>query len=79
MFAASQVPLKDGRVAVIRRAVPVDARAITDFVNLVGAERRFVLRERATWTLEEEEKTLASADGRGSVFFVAHLTVDSAD
>jgi ribosomal protein S18 acetylase RimI-like enzyme len=58
-------------MATLRPAVPADASAITDFINRVGREGRFVLRERATWTLEEEERTLASADGRESVFYVA--------
>jgi RimJ/RimL family protein N-acetyltransferase len=65
--------LKDGRVATIRLAVPDDAAAITDFVNVVGREKRWVLRERATWTLEEERKTLGAADGTDSAFFVAEI------
>jgi RimJ/RimL family protein N-acetyltransferase len=68
------IRLKDGRSAVIRQAVPDDAAAITEFVNIVGAEGRFVLRERATWTLDEERRTLAGADSRFSVFFVAEIS-----
>jgi RimJ/RimL family protein N-acetyltransferase len=71
---ATRTPLKDGRTAVIRPAVPDDAAAITEFVNVIGAEGRFVLRERATWTLEEERRTLAAADGRHSIFFLAEIS-----
>lgn len=65
--------LKDGRVAAIRLARPEDAQAITDFVNVVGRETRWVLRERATWSLDEERQTLAAADGKDSAFFVAEI------
>jgi len=65
--------LKDGRVATIRRAVPDDAAAITEFVNVVGREKRWVLRERATWTLEEERQTLGAADGKETAFFVGEI------
>jgi RimJ/RimL family protein N-acetyltransferase len=70
----THIRLKDGRSAVLRQAVPDDAAAITEFVNIVGAEGRFVLRERATWTLDEERRTLAGADGRFSIFFVAEIS-----
>jgi len=65
--------LKDGRIATLRRATPDDAEAITRFVDLIGSERRYVLRERATWTLEEERRTLSSADGRDAVFLIAEI------
>jgi RimJ/RimL family protein N-acetyltransferase len=68
-----EVYLKDGRVATIRLAVADDAQAVTDFVNVIGSERRFVLRERATWSLEEERTTLGAADGKASAFFLAML------
>lgn len=32
-----------------------------------------MLRERATWTLDEERATLAAADGRAAAFFVAEI------
>jgi RimJ/RimL family protein N-acetyltransferase len=70
-ISAHGVVLKDGRNAELRLARPDDARAITAFVNLVGGERRYVLRERATWTLGEERETLRSANGKRSAFFVA--------
>ncbi|MGC2289092.1 MAG: GNAT family N-acetyltransferase [Thermoplasmata archaeon] len=60
-------------MAVIRPAVPDDAESITELVNVVGAEGKFVLRERATWTIEEERRTLAAADGRHGVFFLADV------
>ena len=63
--------LKDGRTAVIRPAGPGDAEAVTTLVNTVGAEGRWTLRDRATWTLEQEKATLAAADGQRSVFFLA--------
>jgi RimJ/RimL family protein N-acetyltransferase len=68
-----ELRLRDGRAATIRLAVPDDAKAITDFVNIVGREGRWVLRERATWSLEEERKTLGAADGRESAFFIAEI------
>ncbi len=65
--------LKDGRAATLRLAVPDDAQAITEFVNIVGRETRWVLRERATWSLDEERKTLGAADGKESAFFIAEI------
>jgi ribosomal protein S18 acetylase RimI-like enzyme len=70
----TRVPLKDGRTAIIRPAVPDDAGAITDYVNVIGAEGKYVLRERATWSIEEERRTLAAADGRQAAFFVAEIS-----
>ena len=67
------IRLNDGRTGLIRVAVPDDAEAITAYVNLIGAEGTFVLRDRATWTIEEERRTLGTADGRQSVFFVAEI------
>jgi RimJ/RimL family protein N-acetyltransferase len=73
MIAPRDFRLKDGRSARIRFAGPDDAAAITELVNEVGSERRHVLRERATWTLEEERATLATADGTYSVFLVVEV------
>lgn len=73
MEAPAPVPLKDGRTAYLRGATPADAEAITDLVNVVGAESQFTLRERATWTLDEERRTLSAADGQSRVFFVAEV------
>jgi RimJ/RimL family protein N-acetyltransferase len=68
-----QVRLKGDRIATVRPATADDAQTITELVNIVGAERRFVLRERATWSLEEERTTLASAGGHRAAFFVAEV------
>ncbi len=65
--------LKDGRHASLRLAGPADAEEITELVNVVGAERQYVLRERATWTIEQERATLAAADGTSSAFFLAEI------
>jgi ribosomal protein S18 acetylase RimI-like enzyme len=73
MIEAAEAELEDGRVVVLRLAVPDDAAAITEFVNTVGREERFVLRERATWTLDEERETLGAADGKDSAFFVGEI------
>lgn len=73
MELVTTVQLRDGREARIRRATPEDAESITDFVNLIGSERRFVLRERATWSLDEERATLAAAAGNEGAFFVAEI------
>jgi len=74
MAATRMVSLKDGRTALIRRATPDDAGSITEHVNLVGGESRFVLRERATWTLDQERATLSAASGSQSAFFVAEVS-----
>jgi ribosomal protein S18 acetylase RimI-like enzyme len=74
VLKATQVTLKDGRLATIRQAVPDDAQAATDFVNIVTGENKFLLRERVTWTIDEERQTLASADGQTRVFFVAVIS-----
>lgn len=73
MTDVTRTRLTDGRAAVIRPAVPDDAQMITDFVNVIGAEGRFVLRERATWSIAEERKTLGAADGQRAAFFVAEV------
>lgn len=73
MQEATQVRLKDGRLALIRQAVPDDAQAATNFVNIVTSEKKYLLRERATWTIDEERRTIAAADGKESVFFVAEI------
>src|SRR5579859_4499744 len=73
MDAVHNLRLKDGRSARIRQATSEDAESITDLVNVVSAERTLVLRERATWTIEEERRTLSAADGTGSVFFVGEI------
>ncbi|MGA7923550.1 MAG: GNAT family N-acetyltransferase [Thermoplasmata archaeon] len=65
--------LKDGRTALIRRAVPGDAEGATELVNIVGAEKKFTLRERATWTLDEERRTLTAARPDEGAFFVAEI------
>ncbi len=72
-MSGTVVELKDGRSAIIRPAVPGDAEGITALVNVVGAEERWILRDRATWTLDQERATLAAADGSRSVFFVAEV------
>ncbi len=72
-MVGTSVRLKDGRSAFVRRAVPGDAESITELVNIVGAERRWTLRERATWTLDQERATIAAADGTRSVFLVAEV------
>ena len=73
MIGPTEILLRDGRVAALRIAVPDDAPAITDFVNIVGRETRWVLRERATWSIEEERRTLGAADGKESAFFIAEI------
>lgn len=73
MLERRESRLKDGRVATIRFATPDDAPGITDLINSVGSEKRFTLRERATWSLEEERRTVGAADGRGVAFFVAEI------
>ncbi|MGP8072381.1 MAG: N-acetyltransferase family protein [Thermoplasmata archaeon] len=73
MLPATSFQLKDGRSGQVRAAVAGDAQAITDLVNLVGAEEKFILRERSTWTVEEEQRTLSAADGKASAFFAAEV------
>lgn len=73
MLAATTVSLKDGRTAIIRPAVAEDAEGATDLVNAVGSEKKFTLRERATWTLEEERRTLIAGPVDQRAFFIGEL------
>jgi RimJ/RimL family protein N-acetyltransferase len=45
-----------------------------DYINVVGPGSRFILAGRATWTLEEERQTLAAADGKESVSYLAEIS-----
>jgi RimJ/RimL family protein N-acetyltransferase len=70
----AQVTLKDGRVALIRQAVPDDAQAATDYVRTITSEKTYLLRDRVTWTIDEERKTIAAADGKDGVFIIAEIS-----
>jgi RimJ/RimL family protein N-acetyltransferase len=72
-LSPAAMKLKDGRTGTVRRAVPEDAAALTEIVNEVGSEGRYIIRDRATWTLEEERRTLSDANGRDRVFFVVEV------
>jgi len=63
-------------VAVIRRAVAPDARAVLAHANAVGRERIYTLTERLRLTERQEWAVFRAADGRAGIYLVA--TIDGA-
>jgi ribosomal protein S18 acetylase RimI-like enzyme len=76
MFAPHEVRLKDGRLAVIRRATLDDAEGLIANVNAVGAEGIYILVERLDKTLEQEREWIAMFGEQDRLLLVA--TVDGA-
>jgi len=82
MFHPRYVTLKDGRAALIRFAEPRDAEAIIDHVNEVGAEQVYIMTERFSMSVGEEEDYLRNLDRRENLYLVALIDgrlVGSAD
>lgn len=82
MFHPRYVTLKDGRAALIRFAEPRDAEALIDQINEVGAEEVYIMTERFSKSVGEEEEFLRNLDRRETLFLVAVLDgrlVGSAD
>lgn len=70
-FRPRRVLLKDGRTALIRRAVPRDANAVIAHVNAIGAEEVHIMTERMLKTPTEERAVLRRSDGKSSLYLVA--------
>jgi len=75
-------PTKNGQIVIVREASKEDARAITDVVNSVASEKRYILTEksREDWdkaVSEIKEKgrgLLIVAQADGKVVGMGHLT-----
>jgi RimJ/RimL family protein N-acetyltransferase len=82
VFRPNRVTLKDGRTALIRRAMPHDAEAVIAHVNAVGAEGIHIMTERLLKTPKEERSVFRRADGESGLYLVAVIggeIVGSAD
>ena len=73
MAARTWVPLKDGRRAEIRPAVPADAEALVAYLNEVGRERVYLMTERFTLSPDEERALLRTYDGLAGLYLVAGI------
>jgi RimJ/RimL family protein N-acetyltransferase len=71
MFRPTKVTLKDGRRALIRRAIPRDAEAVIAHVNAIGAEGVHIMTERLVRTTKEERAVFRGAAGRSALTLVA--------
>lgn len=56
MVVRRTLTLRSGRTAVVRDAVPADASQWIENINAIGAERRFILTETFSHTVEEVER-----------------------
>ncbi|HEV8595332.1 MAG TPA: GNAT family N-acetyltransferase [Thermoplasmata archaeon] len=65
--------LKDGRTAVIRRAIEADAEALIRNINEVGAEQDWILTESLTWDLRREREWIRGFDDASSILYVAEV------
>jgi hypothetical protein len=73
---------KNGRIAIVREAIEEDARALTDVVNSVASEERYIVTEksREDWDKavseirEKKRGLLIVAQVDGKVVGMAHLT-----
>lgn len=76
IFPEKEVTLKDGRVAVLRNAVPEDAADCLKYLRVTAVETPFLLREpeENDLTLEAEETFLrARMNDPKSLMLVAHV------
>lgn len=73
MFRSKSVPLRDGRRALLRRALPGDAEAIIAHVNAIGAEQVYLMTDRLAYSPEQERAFLAqcNADRENELYLVA--------
>ena len=60
-FEEKQIPLKDGRTALLRSPLPADASAALEYMKITAGETPFLLRtpEEITLTIEDEARFLA--------------------
>lgn len=68
-----RVNLKDGRVAVIRSAVPDDAPAWIANINAIGAEGIYLMTESFHRTIEEIRTQFRVADPTAELWLVAEV------
>lgn len=71
VFRPREVALKDGRIALIRRAKSQDAEAVIAHVNAIGAEGIYIMTERLLLTPKEERAVFRRADGKSELYIVA--------
>jgi RimJ/RimL family protein N-acetyltransferase len=73
VFRPKSAVLRDGRTALLRRAVPGDAEAIIAHVNAIGAERVHIMTERISGSLHDERDLIRkrNSDQRSELFIVA--------
>ncbi|MCI4346673.1 MAG: GNAT family N-acetyltransferase [Thermoplasmata archaeon] len=71
LFRPTRVTLRDGRIALIRRARARDAEAVIAHVNAIGAEGVHLMTEKLRHTPEEERAVFRSADGKAGLYLVA--------
>ncbi len=71
MFRSSKAVLKDGRIAVIRRAKPDDVEAVIAHVNAIGAEGVRIMTEKLALTPDEERAVFRKARGETEIYIVA--------
>jgi RimJ/RimL family protein N-acetyltransferase len=73
VFRPKIVVLRDGRRALIRRAVAHDAHRIIAHVNAIGAERVYLMTDRLEYTPSQERAYLrkCNADRTSELYLVA--------
>lgn len=65
--------LKDGRTAVIRRAVPGDAETLIRNINEIGAEEEWILTESVAQDVKREREWIRGFDNTWSVLYVVEV------
>jgi len=71
VLRSKRIVLKDGRIALVRRARARDAEGVIAHVNEIAAERIYIMTDRLTMTVAEERAHLQKADGRTGLYLVA--------
>lgn len=66
-----EVPLKDGRRALIREVQPEDAAGLLRHVNMVGAEEIYITTEALGITIEDERRKIETFDHERGLWLVA--------
>ncbi len=73
-YLEKQIPMKDGRRAILRNAAAEDSAALVAYMKSIYAETRFLLREpeEAAITLEQEQQYIqAQLDSRRDLLLIA--------
>ncbi|MGA8709636.1 MAG: N-acetyltransferase family protein [Thermoplasmata archaeon] len=73
MFRSKTLVLRDGRKALVRRALPRDAQSIIAHVNAIGAERVYLMTDRLDLSVSEERAYLqeCNTDRENELYLVA--------